>query len=836
MCPVWLRVLFPAALLAGVTSAHAQSADQLTEQAKAFASAGKQADAADTYARAAEAESKTPAPRLNKLADMHYESGRAYGKAGNKALAMQHYKLALALARQVNNEVDMIVLLTNMGILLLDDTNQLQVAVGHFTECLELAKKLKRQRQFANCERSLAIVYGVWGQYDKAVTSLQAAVIANRQIGEHERVALDLNSLGATHYKLVEYDKALTAYREALAIAQSVERTQTLNDKTLIAAITSNIMMIEGKSDPKKRIAALEQLIADNRKSANLLGLANGLTNLGSAHYQLGDNAQAIVHGKEALAVYRQLKHNNGIAQVLNNLGAWETNRSKSIEYFKECILLREEMRQVATGEARRDFLASIFFTYKMLLQVYVRMGDHAGAFAVMEQSKARMLSEQLAATSSLPKVTVEKVQHELPNDWAVLSFANADENKKVVLGLTKQRIRTLEVDEKTFISDALAKFTNPIQAHAAGQRGLKLKGTSSTQAPESSASSDKFDDIVNYYRSQLSNPAGQSRELGKLLYQLLIKPMEQDIAGKSTLLILPDGILGFLPFETLVDDDGRYLVEKYDVRYVQSLSVLAAMKTRRYDSKRKPMLAFGGAVYDPITYSTSMIDDATALATLSDRVSTSIASRGSVRDAYASLGVSAWQNLPGTLSEVKTIAEIVKEAEVLVGAPVSEDHVKALAKKGELAKYRVLHFATHGLVVPALPELSAVVLSQFKEEKGGEDGYLRAGEIAELNLRADFVNLSACETGLGKIYRGEGVVGLTQAFLLAGANGLSVSLWQVNDQSTSQFMTGMYRDAERAQSYGTSMTTMKRRFIKGEYGAGYQAPYFWAPFVYYGI
>ncbi len=108
--------------------------------------------------------------------------------------------------------------------------------------------------------------------------------------------------------------------------------------------------------------------------------------------------------------------------------------------------------------------------------------------------------------------------------------------------------------------------------------------------------------------------------------------------------------------------------------------------------------------------------------------------------------------------------------------------------------------------------------------------------EIAQLNINADFVNLSACDTGLGKIYGGEGIVGLTQSFLIAGANSLSVSLWQVDDKSTSKFMVEMYRAVNKhSLSYSEAINQIKRLFIKGEFGKEYQAPYYWAPFVFYG-
>ena len=109
-------------------------------------------------------------------------------------------------------------------------------------------------------------------------------------------------------------------------------------------------------------------------------------------------------------------------------------------------------------------------------------------------------------------------------------------------------------------------------------------------------------------------------------------------------------------------------------------------------------------------------------------------------------------------------------------------------------------------------------------------------GEISRLRLKADFVNLSACETGLGKVYGGEGVVGLTQAFLVAGANGLSVSLWQVPDESTSKFMQEVYRVHEGSQlTWPTAIAQVKRTFIAGKFGKTWADPHHWAPFVYYG-
>ena len=120
-------------------------------------------------------------------------------------------------------------------------------------------------------------------------------------------------------------------------------------------------------------------------------------------------------------------------------------------------------------------------------------------------------------------------------------------------------------------------------------------------------------------------------------------------------------------------------------------------------------------------------------------------------------------------------------------------------------------------------------------KDNSQEDGYLTMSEIAELDLKADLVVLSACETGVGKVYTGDGIVGLNQAFMIAGANGLVVSLWPVDDKSTSIFMNRFYYNISRDMPYHTAISETKRAFISGLYGEDYKDPYYWAPFVYYG-
>jgi CHAT domain-containing protein len=548
------------------------------------------------------------------------------------------------------------------------------------------------------------------------------------------------------------------------------------------------------------------------------------------------------------------------MATCLSNIGSVYSLQEKyktAIEYFNESVEKIEKIRKTATGDIRRDYLASQLYTYQLLSSAYIRESNIPGAFQTVEHSRAKLLTERLAGDESkIRPPEVKQIQDTLDKDTVVLVYANVNFKNIVQIAITKKGITGKRVSNKTFVQSSIDKYDKPINALLRYQRSITVTKKDKKDQLLSSMAETKsdFDNIINYYRFLLNSPSsqyqrgvggiiedskgsqsGNATELGKELYKLLIKTMEGQIKGKKNIIIVPDGILAFVPFETLIGGNGKYLVEDFHVSYVQSMGIREFVSERRYSGDRKPLLAFGGAVYDEVAYNEEMIKNETQLAFLTRNIYADLENQRSVRNAYGALGIK-WNNLPGTLNEVRNIKNVIKGADVFTGSNVTERNIKEFSGNGKLSKYKVIHFATHGLVVPEVPELSAVVLSQFENEQGREDGYLRMGEIAELDIKADFVSLSACETGLGKIYGGEGVVGLTQSFLLAGANAVSVSLWRVADESTSQFMVSMYdRVQDKDISYADAMTEVKRRFISGDFGDKYKSPYFWAPFVYYG-
>jgi CHAT domain-containing protein len=194
-------------------------------------------------------------------------------------------------------------------------------------------------------------------------------------------------------------------------------------------------------------------------------------------------------------------------------------------------------------------------------------------------------------------------------------------------------------------------------------------------------------------------------------------------------------------------------------------------------------------------------------------------------------------QYLPGTLNEVKAIEKYFNgNADVFTGSQMTENYLKSLSNNGTLKNYKIVHLATHGFAIPQIPQLSGIAMCIFPKMQNNEDGFLTAPEISKLGMQADLAVLSACETGLGKIYGGEGVSGLTQSLLVGGANAAIVSLWPVSDQGTMYFMTGLYDLTEnRGKPYDEAVNIMKRKFIAGDFGEAFRNTEIWAPFIHYG-
>jgi CHAT domain-containing protein len=293
--------------------------------------------------------------------------------------------------------------------------------------------------------------------------------------------------------------------------------------------------------------------------------------------------------------------------------------------------------------------------------------------------------------------------------------------------------------------------------------------------------------------------------ELARHLSDRLLAPLYSHLGAKRQWILSPDEALAALPFEAL-PWQGSPVVSRHTVRYVQSLSVHALVEERHraleQRRNRAPLLAMGAARYAG--------GDAMPA--------------GTARKA-------GWADLPASEREVDGVAALFAQTVVRKRAAASEAELMRLDRSGELAGFRRILFSTHAYLSPGDPRLSALVLDQV-DRATGTDGYVTVAELPGYTLASDLVVLSACETGLGRIVRGEGIMGLPYALYLAGNADAIVSLWPVLDGSTAEFMRRLFAHLRQGASHADALAAVKRESLRDP---ARRDPLTWAAFVLYG-
>ncbi len=748
--------------------------------------------------------------------------GMFYLKTGDFNKARSCYQEALDGAIMLKDTANMTLFNNNLGNIY-QSTAEFDIAEQYFLKALKLNGN--NHPNLATIYSNLAYLHIMWGNFPTAIDYCNKGMKEAMDNNLTDRIGMIYNNLSQCYRNSGNYTEAARVLRESITISEKLGALD-------IAALGYNnlaLMYSETARDDSAMYymrKSLEMNLALNK--IDELGL--NYDNIGTALLKMNEYDSAIFYIQRAIELDTRVKRRDRLASHYSNLATAYLVKEDYVNSelnFRKTISLLEEIRKTATGAVRREYLSQVIFNYQVLALVQTYQKHYEDAFETLELSKGKLLGEQLSGNLEFKPVSLSEVQKNLDDSTAVYFFNSMFKNEGLGLLIDKKSITPI-----SFPVDSLLHNFSRLTASMPGV------------IPS-------LEEILKYYRSLLLIPKVAARgsmlldssgsvaspeqreKVSRLLFSYFFGDIKKQLPRYNTLIIVPDGAINFLPFESLLDSSNHYLAETVNIGYVQSLSIEQTIARRVYPKDRKPMIAFGGAVYNTTT-PIARAQTKEARDAIVNAAAKAVASRGALSDSYNKLGYGTWANLPGTKVEVEKLKKIIPSCDKYEDTAVNERTIKALSENNQLKKYKVIHFATHGMVVPEMPELSALVLSQNKSE-GAEDNYLRADEISHLKLNADFVALSACETGLGKIYKGDGVVGLTQSFMIAGANSLAVSLWQVADESTSQFMTGIYGLSGVDNNYLKALSTMKRQFISGAYGEKYKAPYYWAPFVYYG-
>lgn len=488
-----------------------------------------------------------------------------------------------------------------------------------------------------------------------------------------------------------------------------------------------------------------------------------------------------------------------------------EGDSPQAVECFKKAIEVIESQRQTLTSESGKiGFAGDKQEVYNQLVATLLKQGKDAEAFAYVERGKARALVDLLASKTrfrspksnnadDLNKLLAQMDRAEIRQqpDKAIKNAEHYTRHRGIALKLKKQvaqddlefaslitvsppdvhELQQLLPPDETLIeyygfNDSLFAFV----VNRESITGTPLDATGLNSKIESFRKSLQTPPVTVRGMSFKGGSKGEHGAAGATsnsLYQKILKPLEGKIAT-SNLTIVPHGSLHYLPFSALQTGSG-YLLDKYNLRVMPSASVIKFLKNRKTDHAGN-LLAFG----NPDLNNPSL-------------------------------------DLPGAEAEARAITAKSAKTKLFTRKQATETVAKTVG-----GQYRYVHFATHGTFDAESPLTSGLLMSS--DDKN--DGTLTVGELYDLNMPADLVTLSACETALGKIANGDDVVGFTRGFLYAGASSIVSSLWKVDDAATSELMQKFY--GKLTQTDKRNALRDAQLYVKNNYNSH---PYYWAAF-----
>jgi CHAT domain-containing protein/Tfp pilus assembly protein PilF len=785
-----------------------------------------------------------------------------YLSRGESRQALEYAEAALLLAGELETQNVKAAALTTAGSVY-RRWGELLTAQKHFSEALAINRRLGDSTNEAKVLVHQGSVYQDMGELERALEEYGRALEVHRS-AQSKDVGWEITtllSIGQVHLKLGDPQQALKFFDSALEIS---------GEGNAGAALYSvGVARLElGRTT--EAIAALESALPLRKKARDRHGEALTRVDLGKAWQKQGDFAKAEPHLREGLDLARRMGAWSVEASALLGLARLHRERGDlegALAEIREAVQILEAIRSdLPEDSARSSFFASKRPYYDFYVDLLMRLdsrfpgqGYASQALGASEAARARSLLDLLAEG----RLVTQGVSPELRQQEAELAGRLSAVQRRLLRALSSEQPDEAEIASLRALVDQIVQETRNLASTIRQEhpRYAEIRYPSPLGLPQIQERLDGETALLEYFlgeegaylfvvtRERLTfHPLPQTGAIAELvdkvrrgvaapsrrtfdgytraahrLYEILVDPVLPALAGKSRLLIVPDGALHTLAFEALLTEDTGlrnpaelpYLLRKFAVTYVPSASVLSrlAESDAPADTEGEAPLRFL-AFTDPVYGSEEAV-------TKDEPVT---------REGETGRGLPEGLRLPslaGTSREVSTIASRYPQAEVKVyqGTEANERNVK---KNPLVETARWLHFASHGLVDERQPELSGLFLTV-----GGEDdGLLQVYEIFNLSLRADLVVLSACETGLGKEVTGEGLVGLTRAFLYAGAPSVVVSLWRVRDDTTPELMVGLYDGLDRLGDKAEALRGAKLEMIrKGDHAH----PYHWAPFILVG-
>jgi CHAT domain-containing protein/Tfp pilus assembly protein PilF len=768
---------------------------------------------------------------------------------------------ALKIAQSLNHKIEIARCLNHMGTYYLKINNYSQALV-FYNDSLAIVKKEKNKNEEGIILYNIAKIYLKMGIYDKTLEYFEEALSIDKQLGNDADISKDLNNLGETfRRKGLISGKKEDFYKSRDYFTQCLKLIKKIDDKKTEIKVLNNIGSVFAEeasifSEKEKYVEAMnyfESALKKAEGAQDLEEIGIILTNMGFVSYNQGNYEQSSKYLDKVISLNYESMGGDFLWETLLYKGDSNVKQNKFEEAkkdYQESIRIIENIRsQINLEELKAKFLGTEkrIGPYHNLINLFVILYNSEArkeyaqeVFKYLEKAKARAFLDSLELSridisqSIDPELAIR--EKELMNNYSklftkLIAAESNDEEKNIIprqlkekedeiealkleirtkspvyAGLRYPEIITLKETQEILLKNNMAFFEYCIgQEHSYAfvitKRDLKIFPVPAR---------DKMRKAIKDYLGVISDKDNNNFQAGYELFKTLVSPgLDKNI---KTIIFVPDDILHFLPFETLITNSEKtdWLIKRYKIAYAPSISSLREIIQRKKSSEKKPkkdLLAFGDPYFGKFetegNWNSALIQ-------------------------FFSNDAINLSRLRYTGLELDKISALFAKSKQKIFQ--REYASKEQLKNNNLEEFKIIHFATHSVIDDKDPTRSSIVLSLHQEQN--EDGFLQVREIYNLKLNSDLVTLSACETGLGELIHGEGIVGLNRAFFYAGTSALLMTLWAVNDQASCQLMDRFYRHLRSSESIMDALRSVKLEMIDS---GVLSHPYYWAGFVVSG-
>jgi CHAT domain-containing protein/tetratricopeptide (TPR) repeat protein len=752
------------------------------------------------------------------------------------------------------------------------------------------ALELARAAHESDCEphllKELGLIYGSLGHNRRAVAYFEAAVAKMRTTRQPRPVGALLSNIGALYLDLERVSEGLARLQEALQLQR---RSGSLSGQAATLAHIGRAYRLQGNLDAS--VDAFKEALSLTERMEFPVGRMSVVRGLAGTYLRQKRFDEAAAHYDQVLALARQTKSPTEEGLALVGLAETAEARGRLAEATTQVeaglAVLETVRRNPAEASARASFLAQMRRFYTLGARILMgrhreepEVGHDRAAFAMSERGRARALLDSMVepsyGTPPPRDAAAEERAHRLRQEVEaqakrITAFgrgATDDERRSA-----HQELERLLGEEEAARAETRPRGQAPnVVAPAAlafeavqelldadtvlleymlGKDGglvfaVTRSGLASGELPGSAEIEEKvrrlrallaarkervrFETTEERARRLFRADAEAERLAGEMS-ELLLRPVAPQLTRRRVV-VVADGLLHYLPFAALPAPGSvpaLALIERHEVVHLPSASVLAMLRTRAARRTRPPKTV--AVLADPVFEGVdprvhppagAHARDARAPATTLREIQNSelrAAIEASSRDG------DGLQRLPGTRREAQSILALVPAGAAHVA--LDFDASRANALRPGLVDFRLVHFATHGYVDGRDPRLSGLVLSLVDRNGAPQDGFLRLPDVYSLTLNAELVTLSACETALGEEINGEGLVGLSHAFLQAGAQRVLATLWRVDDDATAELMGRFYRAILKDGLPPADALRQAQQAVRRQ--PRWRAPYYWA-------